>query len=317
MKRKVMWSLLLLFWLGAVGCESYILEEYDQAGAGEPVMKEPATAMDEEMSALAAEWMALEKLEGRQVLALVDEQIKQIESMRIDYTVATDYGPASLFPNTRSTFKVGYIRKGQRYHLHELNRLGDQDVLEARTIYDGEQLVQYEYAPDDQNPHQAHIFTGEEKTKLGSVNDYLDLAGLDLENRTGEDWVVNNLGFEKLGIIDVLKLQIIKSISGGNIYIYLWIKPQTDSYQLLQVQGLIDDNPEKLLFEVKNTYRTALNVYLPWLILSDRYMMNAEGDLELDFRARVMVEEMEIDGAIEETELVFALPEGTVIRQED
>ncbi|MCP4712409.1 MAG: hypothetical protein GY869_27620 [Planctomycetes bacterium] len=259
--------------------------------------------------------MALEKLDGRQVLATLDEQINKMESIRIAYMAATDYGPASLFPNTRSTFKVNYIRQEQRYHLHELNRTGNQEILESRTIYDGEQLVQYEYAPDDQNPHQGRLTTGDQKTMPGSVNDFFELAGLKLGSRLKEDWVVNNLGLDKLGMVDVLKLQIIQpSKLGEKLVSYLWIKPQSDSYQLLQVQGLIDDDPEKLLFEVANTFRAA-NIHLPWLIRSDRYAMNAEGEMELDFRARVMVEELVVDEAVAESELVFELPEGTVIRQ--
>jgi len=319
MERKVIWSLLLLFWWGAAGCESYILEEYDEAGAGETVMEEQAPAVVEaEAAALPAEWLALEKLVGRQVLALVDEQFKKIESMRIDYLVATDYGSANVTtPNSRSTFKVDYVRQGQRYHLHEQNRLGNQRVLEARTISDGEQLVQYEYAPNDENPHQARVITGDEKTTVSSANDFFDLAGLNMGNWLGEDRVVNNMGFDKLGVIDVLKLRIIQpSKMSENLYTYLWIKPQTDSYQLLQVQGLIDDDPERLIYEVKNTYRAALNRQLPWLILSERYAMNAEGELELDYQARVMVENMEVGGAVEESELLFELPEGTVLRRE-
>lgn len=256
---------------------------------------------------------AQEKVVPESVLEALRQQMKQLDTLRADYTVNATTYPS----NNEIRYEVSYIKSGDKYNMPEYAYKDDEQVQEKRYVYDGIDIKFFEYTK------KLNLKTGSVHPKsfnnvLSIQNNICGLSGFniirpDYEKNLDQN-VYKNMGKE---IIDGHECEKILSIMPykppQNAYIYHWIETGDDKYFLIKTVCLIEDDPDQLLYEKRYDYNYSDKYPIPRTIDYERFEIDNNGNRTPEYKKSIVVEDFEVNAPVAESEFVYFFPEGTIV----
>lgn len=261
----------------------------------------------------ACAW-AKQNTNPEQIIEGLRNQMKELETIKADYTVETKYGTS----NTTIQCKVSYLRDRDKYNI--LERMSDSQGKrkETRTIYNGFELKAYIYDERNKIPRQGGIFPANQHEMHARHNDILRLANFSMVSAGMDEkfpgFTHKNIGSEAVNGQDCAKVLYIAPYKAGHdAYIYNWIELAESQYILRKVACLIDNDPQKLLYERKYKYNPSDKYPFPKEIYYERYEVDDNGGRRLYYKKKAEVENIQVNISTDASKFEFMFPKNTLV----
>ncbi len=255
---------------------------------------------------------AQEKAVPEPVLEGLRQQMKQLDTMKTDYTVNTITYPS----NNEIRYKVSYIKSGDKYNMSEYAYKDDEQVRERRFVYDGIDVKFFEFVKKI-NIKVGSIFP-KSFNSMGIENNICQIAGFGIISPNFEknidQGVYKNMGREIINGHECEKiLSIMPYKPSQNAYIYYWIETGGDKYFLIKTVCLIEDDPDQLLYEKHYDYNYSDKYPIPRTIDYERFNIDNNGNRAPEYKTNVIIKDIEVNIPVSESEFVYFFPEGTIV----
>ena len=249
----------------------------------------------------------------KQIIEGLRRQMKELETLKARYTVNTTYG----LSGPHAQFKVSYIKSKDKYNMSEYRYDSGDQIEETRTVYDGIQIKVFHQIEKD-NIKQGMTLPKDWHEILYSRNDIRRLTGFNIINlrfeKNLDNYAYKNMGTEIINGQNCVKIVMIMPYKPEQkAYTYRWIKIQDQKYYLTKIMCLIDDDPNQLLFEKQYKYDSSDTYPFPREIYYERYEIDDHGNRNPYFKSSIVVEDLEINVPVDDSEFVYFFPEGTVV----
>ena len=240
-------------------------------------------------------------------------QMKELDTLRADYTVNTTFGPS----NKNIRYKVTYIKSGDKYSMSEYGYDGDEQIEETRTVYDEINIKVFNYNYKE-NIKQGIVHPKDLNEILYLRNNICQLAGFQFINTSFEETldkrIFKNMGTELINNRTCTKIVMISPYKPGQkAYTYLWVEIQDEKYYIIKEACLIEDDPNQLLFEKQFGYNYSDTYPLPRNIYYERFEIDDDGKRTPSYKLNVAVENMQVNVPVADSEFVYFFPEGTLV----
>jgi len=249
----------------------------------------------------------------KQIIEGLRRQMKELETLKARYTVDTIFG----LSGPHSQFKVSYIKSKDKYNMLEYRYDSGNQIEETRTVYDGIQVKLFHQIEKD-NIKQGMTHPKDWHEILYSRNDIRSLAGFSLIKASYEknldQYTYKNIGTEIIDGNECVKtVAIMPYKPEQKAYIYYWIHLRDLKYYLMRIICLIDDKPDQLLYERRYKYAFLDTYPFPREIHYERYEIDDQGNRKPYYKSNVVVEDLQINVPVDDSEFVYFFPEGTVV----
>jgi outer membrane lipoprotein-sorting protein/predicted aspartyl protease len=257
---------------------------------------------------------AQEKAVPEPVLEGLRQQMKQIDTLKAEYTVNGILGQSQKQIKT----EVSYIKKGDKYSMSEYAYEGDEQIGETKTVYDGISIKEL-YFNKKENRNLGTIHSKDMYDVLITSSDIRSLvAGFVFIRKQYEENIINqvfkNMGTESIDGHDCVKIVMISPyLRGQKAYDYLWIEVQNEKYYFLKEVCLIEDDPNQLLYQRKYVFDYSEAYPFPKKIYYERFEIDDKGNRKPYYKLDVAIENFEINAPVAESEFVYSFPEGTLV----
>lgn len=257
---------------------------------------------------------AQEKAVPEPVLEGLRQQMKQIDTLKAEYTVNGILGQSQKQIKT----EVSYIKKGDKYSMSEYAYEGDKQIGETKTVYDGISIKELNINKKE-NRNYGLLHNKNMHDVLITRNDIRSLvAGFVFIRRQYEENIINlvfqNLGIESVDGRDCVKIVMISPyLRGQKAYDYLWIEVQDNKYYILKEVCLIEDNPNQLLYQRKYIYEYSDASPFPKNIYYERFEIDDKGNRKPYYKLDVVVKDFKENISVADSEFVYLFPEGTIV----
>ncbi|MBN2590267.1 MAG: aspartyl protease family protein [Sedimentisphaerales bacterium] len=258
--------------------------------------------------------LAQEKVVPEPVLEGFRQQMKQIDTLKANYTVISIAGQS----RRKLQNKVSYVKSGDKYSMSEFVFENDEQIGEKRTVYDGINVKQYDYN-EKENINYGSLHNKNMHDVLITSNDIRRLvAGFGYIKKQYDENIINqvfkNMGTESVDGHDCKKIVIISPyLPGQKAHTYLWIEVQDEKYYLLKEACLIEDDSNQLLYQRKYVFDYSDAYPLPREIHYERFEIDSDGNRKPSYELNATIENFEINVPVEDSEFVYLFPEGTIV----
>ena len=255
---------------------------------------------------------AQEKVVIEPVLESLRQQMKQLDTLKADYTVNTITYPS----NNEIRYEVSYIKSGDKYNLSEYAYQDNEQVWERRYVYDGIDVKYFELVKEI-NIKVGSIFP-KSFNSIGIDNNIYQLAGFGIISSNYEKnidhGVYKNIGKEIIDGHECVKiLTIMPYKPQKDAYHYHYIEKRDNKYFLIKNICLIEDDPDQLLFQKQYDFDYSYAYPLPRKINYERFEIDDNGIRTPEYKTNVIIKDYEVNVPVSDSEFVYFFPEGTMV----
>ena len=255
---------------------------------------------------------AQEKVVIEPVLESLRQQMKQLDTLKADYTVNTITYPS----NNEIRYEVSYIKSGDKYNLSEYAYQDNEQVWERRYVYDGIDVKYFELVKK-KNIKEGSIFP-KSFNSIGIDNNIYQLAGFGIISSNYEKnidhGVYKNMGKEIINGHECTKiLTIMPYKPQKDAYHYHYIEKRDNKYFLIKNICLIEDDPDQLLFQKQYDFDYSYAYPLPRKINYERFEIDDNGIRTPEYKTNVIIKDFEVNIPVSDSEFVYFFPEGTMV----
>jgi predicted aspartyl protease len=245
----------------------------------------------------------------KQLFDALRQQMKKLNTLKANYTVDTIFG----ITNKNIKYKVSYSKSKDKFSMSEYGYDGDEQIEEARTVYDGIDIKRYDYIKRT-NIQQGMIHSKDLLEGLSFRNSICELSGFSITKGNLDNRTFKNMGTEQINGHTYNKTVMISPYKPGqNAYDYFSIETRNDKYYLLKQTCLIDDDPNQLLYEKRFEYNYSDEYPIPRKIYHERFEIDDNKNRTLYYKLNVNVQNFQVQDPVTDIDFVYFFPEGTLI----
>ena len=256
---------------------------------------------------------AQEKVVPEPVLEGLRQQMKQIETLKADYTVNEVSGRYEK----QLQYEVSYIKSGDKYYMSEYTYEDDKQVEENKYVYNGIDIKFFNYSK------KFNLKTGSVHYKgfndvLNIQNDICGFSGFNIirpdYERNFDRNVYKNMGKEMIDGHECEKiLSIMPYMPSKDAYIYHWIEVRGNKYFLIKNVCIIEDDPGKLLYRKRFDYNYSDQYPIPRTIDYERFDIDNNVNHTPKYKKSIIIKHSEVNVPVAESEFVYFFPEDTIV----
>ncbi|MBN2182064.1 MAG: aspartyl protease family protein [Sedimentisphaerales bacterium] len=255
-----------------------------------------------------------ESSDPEQIIEALRRQMKELDTLRADYTVDTTTYPS----NKVIQYKVSYVKSGDKFNMSEYAYDGAEQIGETRTVYDEIDIKVWNHTKKE-NRNVGAVHNKNMHDVLITRNDIRNLiTGFGLIRRQFEEnlgnLVFRNLGTELLDGHKCIKIVMISPYKPPQkAYNYMWIETRNEKYYLMKYACYIEDDPNQLLYEKRYSYNYSDVYPCPRKIYYERFEIDNEGNRTPYYKLDAAIENFEVNVPVADSEFIYFFPEGTLI----
>lgn len=258
--------------------------------------------------------LSASEVDPRAVIEALRDQMKQLKTLQVEYTVDSVNGPS----RTPHTAQVTYIKDNDKFCIVEDQTDPNGQEILRRTVYDGLDIKQYVHATGREEPAQGVILPASHRVATFTDDDIMRAAGFGLvAPGSDEQFAQHQFEFRGTELVDGRNCLVVVFITaflpGHTAFNYSWVEIDDSRYLLRKIRCLIDDRLGMVLYERQYAYESLDGYPFPTEINYRRYDIDSRGYRSLDYEKLMRVRSVRINEPVDPCEFEFNFPEGTAI----